>query len=541
MKYSELILIIAREKGSKEISKQNLRIINGKPLLYYVIHNAIQYKKAHVIVSTDSDEIKHLSTLYGASVIIRPKKLTKDNISLEEIAEHAIKELKKHNTEFKKCLILHPHFPLITERTIEKFFKNLNSEKKTIFGIKENINFSEKFGHIRNNNSKLELINEKIVEVKKIVSFDCENFINTRKFKKPYYSMKIPNEEIFSPESYHDFASLESMINKKRILVRVDGSKTIGLGHVYNMLTILNYFRNEEILIVMNSKRKMGIEKFNEYLYDVKIFSNEKQLFDIIKKFNPQIIFNDILNTKINYMKKLKQTKSIIVNFEDLGYGRKLADYVINPIYSQNQIQKNEFFGYKFACVRDEFRLWQKDTIRKDVKQIAISFGGTDPKNKTSRTLKIIKKSVPREIKIKVILGFGNKNKNIIKKIVKKMKDDGFDLEIIEKSDFLAKHFIESDFAIISNGRTAFEVAATKVPMISISVNDRERAHSFVKEVNVGYSIKLDSKSDEKELEEKIIKMLEISNRKKFYHNLKKINLFRGVDRINRLIKSNNF
>ena len=541
MKYSELILIIAREKGSKEISKQNLRIINGKPLLYYVIHNAIQYKKAHVIVSTDSDEIKHLSTLYGASVIIRPKKLTKDNISLEEIAEHSIKELKKHNTEFKKCLILHPHFPLITERTIEKFFKNLNSEKKTIFGIKENINFSEKFGHIRNNNSKLELINEKIVEVKKIVSFDCENFINTRKFKKPYYSMKIPNEEIFSPESYHDFASLESMINKKRILVRVDGSKTIGLGHVYNMLTILNYFRNEEILIVMNSKRKMGIEKFNEYLYDVKIFSNEKQLFDIIKKFNPQIIFNDILNTKINYMKKLKQTKSIIVNFEDLGYGRKLADYVINPIYSQNQIQKNEFFGYKFACVRDEFRLWQKDTIRKDVKQIAISFGGTDPKNKTSRTLKIIKKSVPREIKIKVILGFGNKNKNIIKKIVKKMKDDGFDLEIIEKSDFLAKHFIESDFAIISNGRTAFEVAATKVPMISISVNDRERAHSFVKEVNVGYSIKLDSKSDEKELEEKIIKMLEISNRKKFYHNLKKINLFRGVDRINRLIKSNNF
>lgn len=542
MKHSELILIIAREKGSKEISRQNLRIISEKPLLYYVIRNAIKYRKAFVVVSTDSDEIKHLSALYGAEVVLRPKKLTKDSVTLEEIAEHSIRELKKQGQEFEKCLLLHPHFPLISEKTIKKFFNNLNSNKKTIFGIKKNINFNEKFGQILNDNDfRLEILNKKIAEVKKIVSFNCKNFLSTKKFSKPYHSIEIPNEEIFSPNSYHDFASLESMINKKRILVRVDGAKTIGLGHVYNMLTILNYFRNEEILILMDNNKKMGIEKFKEYLYNVKTFSDQKQLFNIIREFDPQIIFNDILNTKISYMKKLKKTNSVIVNFEDLGQGRKFANYVINPIYSAKKIAKNEYYGYKFSCVRDEFRLWQKNFIRKDVEQIAISFGGTDPKNKTVQVLKIIRHIVPKTVKIKVILGFGNKHKKTITNIVRKMNNDGFNLEIIEKSDFLAKHFIESDFAIVSNGRTTFEVAAAKVPIIAISVNEREKMHSFVNEVNVGFSIKLDSKLDEKQLERTIIKMMKFSNRKKLDSNLKKINLFRGVDRINELIKKSNF
>ena len=73
------------------------------------------------------------------------------------------------------------------------------------------------------------------------------------------------------------------MINKKRIIVRVDGSKTIGLGHVYNMLTVLNNLRKEEILIVMNKKKKLGITKFKEYLYNVKTFSTMDQLLKIIK------------------------------------------------------------------------------------------------------------------------------------------------------------------------------------------------------------------------------------------------------------------
>ena len=50
-------------------------------------------------------------------------------------------------------------------------------------------------------------------------------------------------------------------MNKRRILVRVDASNLIGLGHVYNMLTVLERFKKDDILIVMKTKKNLGIEK----------------------------------------------------------------------------------------------------------------------------------------------------------------------------------------------------------------------------------------------------------------------------------------
>ena len=58
MKNKNLIVIIARESGRYDVSKQNLRLVNGKPLLSYVIKTAKESKNCYTIVSTESDEVK---------------------------------------------------------------------------------------------------------------------------------------------------------------------------------------------------------------------------------------------------------------------------------------------------------------------------------------------------------------------------------------------------------------------------------------------------------------------------------------------------
>ena len=69
----------------------------------------------------------------------------------------------------------------------------------------------------------------------------------------------------------------------------------------------------------------------------------------IIRDFKPDIVFNDILNTATAYIKKLKNKGIFVVNFEDLGEGRKFADLVFNPIFENKKQLKNEFYGSNYA------------------------------------------------------------------------------------------------------------------------------------------------------------------------------------------------
>lgn len=544
MSYHErrkLILILARA-GTKNISRQNIRLVNDKPLIYYVINASLQIKSADVFVSTDSEEIKQMSLLYGVNVICRPKSLTKDSTSTEDTAYHALSYLDPKNLVYEKCLIINPHFPLIKPSTINRFFSLLNKQIQTIFGFEKQD--ASEYCTIKDNKTnekitELNLFESNIVQRKKIVSFNCEKFLKYKKFQKPEYGIQLDDYEIFSPRSYHDFGVLEKIINRKRILVRLHGSKTIGLGHVYNMLTILNQFRNEEILVMMNVKNSLGSKKMEENLYNIRLFSNETEFFDIMSRFKPDIIFNDILNTEENYIKKLKKQNLFIVNFEDLGNGRKFADLVFNPIFDSKKRFKNEYYGSNYACVRDEFRIFSRKDLRKVVKKIVITLGGVDYNNNTYRILEIIKKSnILMDVVIDVILGFSFAHQSKLMTLVNDMRQMGYQIFVIEQTNLLSKYIVDADFVITSNGRTVFEVASLKIPIISISVNSREKQHNFVKKSHVGFHVDFNNKSAAKNLIKCVDAMLDYKIRLKLIKNLDRINLRKGISRVVRIIMS---
>ena len=544
MKKTNLILIIAR-KGSKDnVSRQNLRLVNEKPLIYYIMNTAKKYHSADVFVSTESEELQEIALLNNVKIIKRPKSLIRDSTTLEEISYHALTELKKMNKYYKKCLVLNPKFPLIEVNTINRFFSQIDKRKKIFFGFTSNSEYN--FQKINSKDHRLLSLknnNYDIVKQEKIVAFDCEFLIKNKTFPSIKYGIKIPQSEFLELNNYHAFGIFEKIIKRKRILIRVHGSKKIGLGHVYNMLTVLNHLRNEDLLIVMYKKSSLGSTKFKENLYKIKYFTTQSQLLKIISKFKPNIIFNDILDTSPDYMKKLKKFNSLLVNFEDLGEGRKYADLIFNPIFntasknfkiltSSHKKLKNEFFGSKYACVRDEFRVWKRKSLRKHVKNILISFGGADPSNHTMRILNIFRDLGYRNVNLTVILGMGYSGKKKLQPLIKKMEQDRFHITIIERSDFLAKHIRDADFAIASNGRTVFEIGALNVPLIAVSVKFIEQNHSFVEDTNVGFHVNFYKKIDEDLIKKRINQMMSFRTRQNFIRNLEKIDLLKGVDRV---------
>ena len=318
----------------------------------------------------------------------------------------------------------------------------------------------------------------------------------------------------------------------RRTLINVIANEKIGLGHVYNILTILPYFSKDEILIVMNKENSLGKNKFQNKGLKIKSFKNENELFDIIKKFDPHIIMNDTLDTKIRFSKKLQKTNCFIVNFEDMGPGSNYVNLVFNPIYNQKSTT-TKFFGEKYACVREEFR---NKITKLNKKSIVITFGGADPKKISLRLLKIFQIYKP-EYKIYVIIGNGFSHKNQILKIIKKLKQNNLEIEAVVKTDRISKYIDKSMFAITANGRTVFEVAARNVPIISISANQREETHEFSKNKKIGYHLGLHSKVSNEKILESIKKMEIFKNRNKFEKRLKKIKIQNSVDNVKNLIE----
>lgn len=530
MKNENMILIPARA-GTTSISRQNLRLVSNKPLIYFIIKTALKYTN-NVYVSTDSDEIQEISKLIGAKIIKRPKSLTKNITELEDIAYHALSEISKEE-KFKKCLILNPKFPLVELSTIKKFFSFLNKNVQTIFGFEFNPEHQYKKiqFHRKDIGEIMEDINNCVI-TEKIVSFNIKKFLKRKKFSSKFFGLKLSENEPLALNSYHDFGILEKILNRKRILVRVDASHKIGLGHVENMLTILNHFRNDEILILMDYSKKLGYKKFQEHFYDVKFFKKENELFSIIEKFKPNIIFNDILNTEQKYMKKIKEKEVFIVNFEDLGIGRKNANLVFNPIFHFSNINSNECYGPEFACVRDEFRLWDPITIKKYPKKVVIIFGGIDPTNKTHQILKLLEKYQLKNLTYSIVIGQNYKNRKKLLDLISIMRKNEFHIILNENVDFLSKIFHESDFAITSNGRTVFELGSLHIPMIVIPVNKREETHNFIQKYNTGYIIKLSNKSKNEEFLNAFKKIMVYNNRKKFQNKLKQLDLLYGVERV---------
>lgn len=125
----KLISIIPARSGSKSIKDKNIKLFKGKPLIFWSIKSSKQCKKINkTIVSTDSKRYANIAYKCGADIVlIRPKKISKDNSSDLEFINHAIRYLK---FDYEYIAHLRPTTPL---RNISDLNEAISKFKKTNF------------------------------------------------------------------------------------------------------------------------------------------------------------------------------------------------------------------------------------------------------------------------------------------------------------------------------------------------------------------------------------------------------------------------
>jgi len=128
------ICIIPARGGSKGIPKKNIKKINGKPLLAYVIEATKKSKIfEHVVVSTEDNEIAKIAKKYGADVPFkRPRSLASDYAPMDKVLLHAVRTLYKLNYDFDVFVWRDATTPFIKSQDIKKTIQLLKKKKVAI-------------------------------------------------------------------------------------------------------------------------------------------------------------------------------------------------------------------------------------------------------------------------------------------------------------------------------------------------------------------------------------------------------------------------
>ena len=228
------IAFIFARGGSKSIKNKNIKLFNGKPLIYWTIKLAKDSKLfSRIIVSTDDKKTAKVSLRYGAEVpFVRPKKLALDNSNEIYAWKHAIKYLEEKNEFNSEIFVSLPTVsPLKIKKDITDAIKNL---KKTDADLVIGLTKSHRNPHFnmlkKNTKNFFDLVindknyinrqkSPKIYDVTSIIYVAKRDYVIKAKsiFEGKVGAILIPKERSIDIDDIYDFKVAELIFKNKNV------------------------------------------------------------------------------------------------------------------------------------------------------------------------------------------------------------------------------------------------------------------------------------------------------------------------------------
>ena len=133
----KIVAMIPARAGSKRIPKKNIRLINGKPLIQYIIDSAVQSNVfSEIFVNTDDSIIKEfvLQNYPSVKVFNRKTEFASDTATNDDFAADFLT-----NTECDTIIQLLPTSPFVSPELIRNFAEEfVNKGCDTLVSLKKN-------------------------------------------------------------------------------------------------------------------------------------------------------------------------------------------------------------------------------------------------------------------------------------------------------------------------------------------------------------------------------------------------------------------
>lgn len=273
-----------------------------------------------------------------------------------------------------------------------------------------------------------------------------------------------------------------------KIIIIVDGSRELGMGHIYQSLTLANSIAertNSTSNILFLTKSDKEFTRILELTgFKVHQCRDDDEIYSVLESNKPDRVVFDKLDVSPVLAKKIKQyIKAKLVIMTNLTEANQYADITVlsdigsnfKNIANRSKSGKVEFFGPKYWLLRPEFyKLKEKkrkplETVRK----ILLIFGGADPMNFSSHVLQQLLQ-MKREFKIDLILGAAFPYEKELNKVMATYASRS-SVSVQKNVKNVAEMMHQSDVVFASPGLSFFETLAVGAPVLGFHQNDIQR------------------------------------------------------------------
>ncbi|MCK5451207.1 MAG: UDP-2,4-diacetamido-2,4,6-trideoxy-beta-L-altropyranose hydrolase [Candidatus Omnitrophica bacterium] len=260
-----------------------------------------------------------------------------------------------------------------------------------------------------------------------------------------------------------------------KVLIITEGGRDIGFGHVTRCLSLYEAFGRRDIvpkfLVNSDNSVKDALRDIECDVYDW--LEHRDTLMEDLKKTRIAII--DSYMADISLYRMVSELVKVSAYVDDMQRLKYPKGTVLSWSLSEENndcVEKdgvNWLTGERYAPLRRDFYEIEKKIIKKNIQNILITFGGTDPKNMSSKILSLLKEKYP-DISKKVVIGKAFKN---IKEI-EDIQDDRTELVYFPEAARMKELMLDADIAISAGGQTLFELARVGVPTITLCTVDNQ-------------------------------------------------------------------
>ena len=485
MKKPIVVAIIPARGGSKGIPRKNARLLVGKPLIAYAIETCLAAQLVdEVYVSTEDAELSEIARRFGAHVLPRDPSLSADNVGLNAVVAAAViqlEEIRRGRVDY--VATVQATSPLLSPSSLDEGVRRcIEGGFDTVVSV---VNDNHLSWGLDASGAAIPLYEKRLnrqllpVRLRETGGFlVCRRDVieGGSRFGEHVEIFKLDKEEGLDIDDRYDWWIAEKSLERRHLCFHVIGNKIDGLGHVYRALTLADRILDHDITFVAEETADLAIEKIRSRFYKLLVAPKDEAL-DTILKLRPDVCINDALDADSVFMSALKKENVVTINFEDMGSGSLVADYVINEMFNDHLFRKDAhvYSGVKYCCLRDEFLSITPKPMNHRVENVVIMFGGTDPFDMTYKVLNWLE-TIEGDWRVTVILGLGYAQREKIEKIAKAGRRP---TKVVQDTPIVSRFMAKADIAITSAGRTVFELAHLGVPMITIAQGPRELTHQF--------------------------------------------------------------